>query len=345
MADNRASFPSRNDRFPEIRIAGSAHDCGKQLGYAWREALTLGASSVPADSKPFWFDRTYAKLLDRFAPHLPDLYRGMATGANLPDTLVGSRLRATDVGGCTSWALAPDVTLDRHPISGQTKDTSADRLHRYQVLAMNCTDAPSALSLTYPGWFFGHGFVAGGCAIFRNNLYAGATKRGIPYAVFGLLALHCPTVEHVADLAKTHGIAEAFHATIADTHGGIIGIESTAKGIAILKPTRGIYVHANAVINARRAAALEREDKLFKRADSVNRVARMRERLTADRKRLTSQLAMAAMTDHGGYPTSVCRHQSEDAFTTAAIVTEPTKGLLHCTKGQPCRNTAHTYRL
>lgn len=329
---------------PQNSVEGTAHECGRQLGYVWQDALVRGAAQVDSDSKPYWSDKRYRKLVDRYAPHLPDVYRGMAKTSGLSEDRVGSRAVDLD-GGCTSWAIAPDATLDGEPISGQTKDTPTQRLHQFQVLRFKCSDAPSALTLTYAGWLFGHGFVEGGCSIFRNSLYGGSCGKGLTYGIYGLLALHCKTVDDAVELAQRHGVAHGFHATIADSHGGIVGMEATSKGISILKPKRGIYVHANAIVNARRAAAVEVEDKQFRRADSVKRVERLTERLSTDRGRLTPQLAMYTMSDHGGYPTSVCRHQSDSAFTTAAVVVEPTRGLLHCTRGQPCRNWAKTYAL
>lgn len=330
-------------RIPDIHVTGSIADCGEQLGEIWRDVLRQGAEAVPAQSRPWWQTSAAGALLDRYAPHLPDLYRGMARGAGLRDDQVGTRATA-EAGGCTSFAITPAITRDGVPISGQTKDTPVERLARYRVLRLACTDAPQALTLTYPGWLFGHGFVAGGCSIFRNSIYGPASSGGLKYGVFGLLALHCRTVAEVAALAEADGMDECVHITVADSQGGVIGIENTGDGVRILQPEGGLYAHANA-IRVADLAVNEGTSTYFEREDSLNREARLRARLEVDRGRLTPALALAALTDHVGYPVSICRHQNDDACTTAAVIAEPTRGRLHCTLGHPCSNLPHTYSL
>ena len=110
-------------------------------------------------------------------------------------------------------------------------------------------------------------------------------------------------------------------------------------------PKRSIYTHANAVVSGKRLQKHETEDPNSRRSDSLHRQTRLRERLEADHGRLTPQLALYAMVDHTNYPTSICRHQNAGAFTGGAVVAEPTRGLLHCTRGQPCRNWPRTYQL
>src|SRR5690606_966766 len=146
---------------------------------------------------------------------LPDLYQSMAKYAGVPLWAVAADMKNEDLtkpDGCTSFAIAPSHTLDGVPISGQTKDTSLTRAYQYQMLRLRFTDGtPNHLSLTYPGWLFGHGFIKGGCAIFRNTIYNPTPGKGLPYSIFGLLALHCPSVDDVVKLAKDHGVSMCFH--------------------------------------------------------------------------------------------------------------------------------------
>jgi hypothetical protein len=75
---------------------------------------------------------------------------------------------------------------------------------------------------------------------------------------------------------------------------------------------------------------------------------RLRELLEAERGRLTAQRAMMCLADHSHYPWGLCRHpaDAEPGFrTTAAVVVEPTRGLLHVTRGNPCSNWPTTYAL
>jgi len=341
------SRPERR-RFPEgavplLDVAGTALECGERLGHAWRPALERFAQTIWAGSSPWWKEPAHRRLIDRLAPYLPDLFRGMARGAGLSDDQVGSRVLPRE-RGCTSFAVHPRLTLDGTPISGQTKDTPDDRVYRYVVLRMKVAGGPEALTLTYPGWLFGHGFVAGGCCIWRNSLYAGRSEGRLSYAMWGTLALHCPTADDAADLARRHGVAcDGAHCTIADSHGGIVGIEIGARGVRLLRPKRGLYTHANHVASGATLRRFETYDEA-ERLISEHRQRRLHARLAAERGRLTAQLALQALADHEGYPNSVCRHRPGSS-TTAAVVAEPAKGRLHVTRGAPCRHWPTTFSL
>ena len=132
---------------------------------------------------------------------------------------------------------------------------------------------------------------------------------------------------------------------MADEHGGIIGVENGKGGPVFVKPKRGVYAHANCVIGGQRMRRYEMGNDVFNRGDSLNRTERMNVRLGADRGRLTAQLAYAALCDHVGYPTCVCRHESRRALSGGSVIAEPTRGLIHVTRGNPCQNWPRTFAL
>lgn len=330
---------------PFFACRGTGRECGEQLGGAWSATLREAAGRYGASNPPWWRDPRFAKLIERLAPHLPDLYRGMADGAGIAEDRVGTRM-PVEKGGCTSFAIEPAATLDGIPISGQSKDVSVNRGHELIVLRLELADAPPALTLTYPGWLFGHGFVRGGVSIYRNSLYLDSRESGIPYAIWGILALHCPSVEDVMRLTRDHGIDQCAHLTVADEQGGIVGIEYGGGKANFLEPRRGIYAHANAICSGDHdMLAMERVDRDFLRPDSINRTARMYAQLDPEHGRITPQICYRAMADHDGYPRSICRHQSERAVSAAVVIGEPTLGRLTVTRGLPCQAWPKTYRL
>ena len=347
-------IPPSEGHIPVIDASGTSYEAGVILGYAWKEALHRVAANWPAGATPWWKDRRFAKLIGRVAPHLPDLYRGMAKGASIPEERCaepspgGPPSLLPPAEGCTSFAIQPAATLEGIPITGQTKDTGRQQQFRFQVLRLRLSDAPSALTVTYPGLLFGHGFVAGGCSIFRNALYAGTSEGQLEYQVWGLLALHCRTVDDVVEMTRRHGVMTSGHCMVADERGAAAGIEFGRGGMAILQPKRGLYVHANAVRSGKRLRQYEScapgEHKAFIES-SVKREKRLRERLEPDLGRLTPQLAFMGLCDHDNYPTSICRHDGLRATTTAAIVVEPTRRRLTCTRGAPCCHWPATHCL
>lgn len=324
---------------PLLAIEGTPYEAGQQLGAAWHQPLLDLARH--SHEPPWW--RTYRKLVERYAPHLPDLYRGMAAATGLPEEKVGNCL-PQPVGGCTSFALHPSVTMDGIPIAGQSKDTSLDRCYRYQILRLRLHGAPAALTATYPGWLFGHGFVAGGCAIFRNSIFAPEPAAGLPYHVWGLLALHCHTTEEVRQLTHDHGVGQTFHCTVQDSVGDILGMESSRAGTDFLTAEKGIYVHANAVRRNIDMQAEETGHPHFSVPNSAWREARLRELLLAEPTPLTAQQVYRALGDHANFPASLCRHFAKEAATSAVIIVEPTRGRLTISRGPSCQNWPHTYQ-
>jgi len=329
---------------PQLSIMGTVAECGLRLGAGWREALREQCR-VPehCDRKPWWEQRAVKPLVETHAPHLPVLFENMAKGAGMPiEHLLP--LGPPDQG-CTTFAIEGRQTIGGYPLCGQTKDTPSDRTYRYLVLCLEFTDAPALLTLTYPGWLFGHGFAAGRCSIWRNSLNTKNRPAGLALPVWGLLAMHCRSVAEVAAMTLANGIDTSCHSTVVDSHGGIAGIECTDGGIDVLEPENGIYVHANAVRGKDALRVTEIDLETFKREESFTRERRFRELAEAEQGRITPQKLMAFLGDHSGHPVGICRHQSDEARTTAAVVAEPAAGVLHVVRGNPCSNWSVSYAL
>ena len=101
-------------QIPLVDISGSPFECGVNLGRTWSDALAQIAQGFGEITTPWWMDKTFSKLVDQYAPHLPDLFQGMAKGSGLPEKkIVGlspsSKVKQEE---CTSFALHPKATLD-----------------------------------------------------------------------------------------------------------------------------------------------------------------------------------------------------------------------------------------
>ena len=106
---------------------------------------------------------------------------------------------------------------------------------------------------------------------------------------------------------------------------------------------KGAGVNENAM--GQRAPREGKNTRCTSFALALHRTARLTERLQADRGRLTAALCYNAMCDHHGYPASVCRHETRQLLTAAAVIAEPTRGLLHVSPGAPCRCWPRTYSI
>ena len=344
---HRPGFARAEGPVPCHRVSGPAFDCGLQLGELWGPALRQRAQNPGSGTVSILGTPSIVRLLERHAPSLIDLHRGMARSAGLPEPGLFSVFPGGPglAGGCTSFAVHPSVTRDGAPLSGQTKDTGAERIAQFQVLALRIEGGMNLLTLTYPGWLFGHGFAAGGCSIFRNSLSCGNPGGKLPYDVWGLLVHALPSVEEARKLTLDYGVLEGGHCVLADEHGGILGVESGKAGYAFLSAVKGIYSHTNHVLSGP-PLTIGEAPPIYGLDGAQHRQKRLYELLEKERGRITGLSAFAAMADHTNYPNSICSDaRANGGLTTGTVVVEPLKRLIHVSRGLPCCNPPVTYRL
>jgi len=278
-------------------------------------------------------------LFERRAPHVPDVFRGILDTAGPPE----ASPPATAATGCTSFGVSGSLTLDGHPVSGQTKDTGLASAEQYIVLRMRIEGAPTMLVLAYPGEVLGYGLWSTGMSVFRNSLHSGAgAEKGLTMVQWGLLALAGDSVQEAAELAKELGIEGTGNVLLSDRHRESLSVEFNAGGVSVIPAANGIATHANHP-EGEETSPFEHYPDQIERENSRYRANTVRELLAAERGRLTAQKAMMALADHSRYPRGICRHFPEGMCTTAAVVVEPTKGKLHVTRGPACSNWPVTY--
>jgi isopenicillin-N N-acyltransferase-like protein len=336
---------------PLLSFAGTSFECGQQLGMAWQHALKLNAERARGRWTPWWWKGrggVTADEVERTAPHLVDLFRGMAAGAGIEEELCGCSPISAPLASCTSFGIHRDQTVDGHALAGQTKDAGRSRTFLLQVVRLKLSDAPGYLTLTYPGELFGHGFTETGMSLFRNSLYVTPREPGgeLPYDAFGLLTLFSRGIEEAAERAQRHGVRIVGHVAVTEASGHTVGFE-LCQGHAQFIPGRdGLFAHANHVVSPELLPLVSDRDRETQAAGaSEHRERRLYELLEQNRGRLTPQLMLHNLADHEQYPLSICCHRELEYYTCAAVVVEPTRGLLHVTRGNPCQNWPVTYGL
>lgn len=330
---------------PLVSVEGTAYECGRQYGEVILE-------EHPGERD--YLDKAYdwrqlstglMRLVEDRAPYLLDLYRGLCDAVDAPRNVS----RSTPPASCTSFGVSGSLTLDGRPLAGQTKDTGPKSATRYIVLRMRLQDAPTILVLAYPGEVLGYGLWSTGMSIFRNSLHSSAeAEQGLTMVQWGLLALAGNTVDEAAELAVRHGLAGSGNFLVSDGQGQSSSIEFNAGGVSIITSARGIATHANHP-EGRETAPFEHYPDERRRQDSRHRCQVLRERLEAERGRLTPPKAMMCLADHTHYPWGICNHLIPGATpprcTTAAVVAEPTRGRLHVVRGNPCSNWPVSYEV
>lgn len=333
--------------FPLVSVEGTAYECGREYGeIVLRKypGFDLYLNDVPGWKRQSPLVKT---LFEKKASYVLDIYRGLQSALDRRKgvTKKSDRIR----GACTSFSISPELTLDKMPISGQNKDTDINRLSRYGiVLRMRIKKAHTILVLAYPGEVLGYGMWSNGMTIFRNTLYSRENAGGkLNMVEWGLLALAGGSVYEAQELAAKYGILGSGNCLISDAHGNSLSVEFNMSGADFIRPTKGILAHANHPVG-KKTALFEDYPGRVEKKDSRYRSSCLWKLLNAERGRLTAQRALMCLADHSHYPRGLCRHkigERTDLLTTASVVAESGKGLLHVVKGSPCANWPVTYSI
>ena len=334
--------PVAEGTVPLISVEGTAYECGRQYAETVMEKYPGYRRYLDTIEHLFPKGAERKKLFEDRAPHLEDVYRGMLDAAGPSQ----GRGDADASVSCTSFGVSGAATLDGQPISGQTKDTGALNALEYIVLRMRIHDAPTILTLAYPGEILGYGMWSTGMSLFRNALYSTVTaEAGLPMFHWGMLTLAGNSVHEAVALAEKHGIQGTGNCLISDPAGESVSVEFNAGGVGVLPARDGICTHANHVEGSATAPyAMDRGEEL--NSNSLYRMHGLYDLLAAERGRITPQRALMCLADHTQYPQGLCRHEIEgnrERGTSGVIVAEPTRGKVHVVRGQACCNWPVTY--
>ena len=146
---------------------------------------------------------------------------------------------------------------------------------------------------------------------------------------------------------QRHGLRGAGNCLISDRCGESLSVEFNGGGVNVLPACEGICTHANHP-EGQETAPFEYYPDLAERENSRYRMHGLWQCLHAERGRLSTPRCLQLLADHTHSPLGICRHQiggDPDKGTTAAVVAEPTAGLLHVVRGNPCVNRPATYSL
>ena len=333
---------------PLVAVEGTAYDCGREYGEIVRARypgydLYLrqadGWDSLAPETR---------RLFERRAPFVPEIFRGLAESASGSGAAVEPAAGGGGEG-CTSFGVSGAVTLDGHPISGQTKDVGTAAAALFVVLRMRIAGGPTVLVVAYPGELLGLGLWSTGMSLFRTSLYStGGAARGLAMEQWGLLALAGSSVHEAVELAERHGIAGQGSHLITDRTGAACTVEYNAGGVGVVWAKDGIATHGNHPEAEQTRPYADLSWEASERENSRYRMHGLWALLDGERGRLTAPRAMMLLGDHTYYPQGICRHWiagQPDAETTCAAVAEPTVGRLHVVRGQPCSNWPVTYTI
>ena len=358
-----ASIP--DTRFPVLEVSGTPREMGRQLGEAMRDELR-GLIEIIVErinkGRPGRLAFTYEQGLEvaaasvapaeAYAPHLVEELRGVAEagGVSLEQVMlinVRNQIATALEGACTSVAVEAGASSTGTGMVAQNWDNDPAADPFSLVLTRRPDNGPAHLNFTQPGVIGYMGLNEPGIGICVNTLPAPALGRGVPW-YFQLRSIYEESGLDgaVAQVARAD-LAISINAAMM-TPEGAADIEATASDLRVLRANeRGTLVHTNHCVHADLVPINDDFPELIESGPRLRRSEALLAKMDSpvsldDLKRLLS--------DHDGFPRSICRHPNDDPETgfwrsVVSMILEPSEGRMHLSRGNPCERPFEVYAL
>jgi isopenicillin-N N-acyltransferase like protein len=330
-------------RIREIEVHGAPRARGIQYGqaaadlirrlYKTRMGIASASSSEPAVLRNA---QNYRVYVEKYVPEVMDEIAGIADGAGITFEeafflQVATELERT-AEGCSCVGSAHSA---HGPIVAQNWDVPAGRCETQVVLRLRPEEGGAILMFAPAGVIGYIGVNSMGLGLVTNQLYAPPQLGLTGYFIMRRL-LACHTVAEALAWLENVEAGSASNYLLGDTTGQIADVELGSGKVAKIEGP--FLCHTNHYLSEE---MVELDKGTSKLPDSPYRLERVRA-LFGDRGGYDD--AVAALRDHEGYPTSVCRHDSEMVTGASIVIALGQRAMLIC-KGNPCMGKYETYRV
>jgi len=354
---------------PVIEVSGDRREVGRQHGEAARAQIRTSIAfyqqSFKRASGLVWDEilqqaPRWTPIVEEFLPGIGEELRGIAEGAAVRYEEVlalnargelshGNPFAESEENpeGCSSYAILPEASGDRHTYAGQNWDWLAQTGETVILLKIAQPGKPTVFMQTEAGQIGRHGANSAGIALNANGLGSRFGKGvAIPQPFIRRRILESADLQSALKAVFDSTQSVCTNLVITHRDGFTIDLETTPGRHGWLYATDGILVHTNHFI-----AFVPEQIAATYRPFSVNslwRLDRLKRGLEAVRVANGSgeafQAVVAALQDHFGYPNSLCKHDDarlgtgDRYHTIASSIVDLTSGDYWLAAGPPCQN-------
>ena len=325
----------------------------------------------------------YLRVIEKLAPQYAAAMRGVAEGSNrelleiaalnaryeliysevtkqalTPDpSPVGDYGRGVPEGrgeghdGCTSFAVLPHKTANKHLIMGENWDWIPEV--RGLVLKIREPGVPEILCFTEAGIVGGKiGLNSAGLGLAINGLnseHDNWALLGKPFHLRCWEILRCTKFEQAVRVVTEGERSVSANFLIAQAPDRVIDLETAPTGVSQLFPKDGWLAHTNHFLELS-AAGLTRQIQTSKRPSTEQRLARVQHLLRTSPK-LDQARAIEILRDHDDFPYSLCRHPDENFppeeryASVVSVVMDLHEKTLLIASGPPCQHEYQAFRI
>jgi isopenicillin-N N-acyltransferase like protein len=307
-------------------------------GLGWPEVRSIAAGFLPPIAR---YDGAIAREMEGLAAGASVALEDIAAINSRTELMFGfSPLPPPE---CTSFYIGPSATSDGHGLLGQNWDWNSRAADTTILVEVDQGDRPSFIMLAEAGLIGKIGFNSAGLGIATNALISDLDRGGpgVPFHVILRAVLNSGTLAEAVEAVTGADRAASGNYLIATAAGEAVNIETAPGGAETAfqdEPTSGFLARSNHF----QCAVPFRDSSLGNWHDSPVRAETLLRLLDAHRGQVNRDSVPELLSDHTGFPDSICRHPNpeqpvvEQSSTIASWVIDLSKRAASLSSGPPC---------
>ncbi|MBN1657633.1 MAG: hypothetical protein JXA93_04485 [Anaerolineae bacterium] len=340
---------------PLIEVVGGARARGEQQGEGCREknvaAVARYREIIPKAINMTWEQavreaRKFLPYAEEAFPLYVEELRGVAEGAGLSfhevwtlNCYEGLTETHQQVWGCTCMSVRDDQARDGHVLLAHNEDWSSVDSENVYLVRARPDDGPPFIGMTYGPLLVNIGLNADGIGVAINSVYPTDGRVGVPRVLCSRAVLNARTIGQAIRACVPKLRAGGYSYLLADAHGELYSIETSATTHDISYGDDGWLVHTNHYL----APKMQELEEAGTYSSSHVRLNRARRLLRAQLGDVTVEGLQMILRDHVNYPNSICVHEDpadpphEREVTLASLVMDLTDRVIWAAPGPPCQ--------
>jgi hypothetical protein len=344
---------------PILRVAGTRHEVGAQIGEAYAERIRANVTSsfeeLPGTrtrDEQLGLAARYRDVTARELPWLVEELDGCAEAAgvdplaffavSIEEIWYLPRERVTQ-GRCSDLVAGPRATADGHLLVGHNNDLSPSAEDEIVGIERTVPGDPVTFQLGGAPWL-SVGWNSAGLSLTGNELSPNDERVGISRSLQVFEMLRARTLDDMVAAALRPDRASSYNNVLTSSDGGAVNVEGSATDVELTGFDDADHLaHTNNYV-CERMLPYEGDPEY---AESSNvRYERARELLAAQpAASVTPERMRAFLSDHETSP-SLCRHPAEGVAGSKTVfwcVADVTEGRITFGRGNPCDSEAQEY--
>jgi len=348
---------------PILEVKGSPRARGQQQGEGARTQILRSVNAyrelLPRAVNLEWERalgeaRKFLPYGEAAFPHLVEEMRGIAQGAGVPFETVwmlscyeGLIDVHQEAWGCTSMAVRDDCTANGHVLLAHNEDWASVDKDNVYLLRAKPEEGPEFLGMAYGPLLANVGLNAEGIGVAVDSVHATDGRVGVPRVLYSRAVLDARTIGQAILACVPKRRAGGYHYLLADCHGELYSIETSATAHDICYGEAGWLAHANHYL----CSKMQTLEQPGRYAGSIVRLNRARRLLQAQLGKVSVESLQALLRDHVNFPDSICAHPDprephhEWAITLVSMIMDLPERVIWTAPGLPCENQYLACRL